>query len=140
METHDRYMIVYGFYLPFLRFMALSTIWFVIYWDGHKSSVGGRDRVGIVTRKIFGSLPKLGSRPKILTGRDPKFFRILYNRVCYLVFSWFSCFFTLGHDPIGSRPKKKFGSWPELRSRPQKNPGRDRESGRPTRSITPNTT
>ena len=92
-----------------------------------KLSVGGRDRVGIVTRKNFGSRPKLGSRPKIFTGRDPssgrdpagrdpKFFRILSNWVGFLVFSWFSRFFTLGRDP-------------------KKNSGRDPSSGHDPKKI-----
>ena len=57
------------------------------------SSVGGRDRVGIVTQNFFGSRPKPGSRPEIFSGRDPDLGRD-----------------PAGRNPIGSRPEMATGS------------------------------
>jgi hypothetical protein len=76
-------------------------------------SVGGRDRVGIVTRKNFGSRTKLGSRPKIFS-----------NIVRELVISF-------SHD------FRVYSLWVTIRlgRDPKKNSGRDPRSGHDPRKI-----
>ena len=85
---------------------------------------------------VLGAAIGSGSEPEKISGYDrvatQNFYRsrpeIFSNLVSIIWLSRFLMIFAFFH--YGSRPdwvatQKKFGSRPELRSRPQKNPGRD---------------
>ena len=118
---------------------TLQTVHVVQY-----DSVGGRDWVGIVTQKILGTTQARIASQNFYRSR-PEIFSNLVSIIWLSRFLMIFAFFHFGSRPDWVATQKKIrvatrapvttheksGSRPEL--------GRDRESVRPTRSITPNT-